>query len=49
MLQNLVDEPEVQRLLRAHKLVAVQRGLNHVICPPLNIGQLLVENAFILL
>ena len=31
MLEYLVDEAELQRLLRAHELVPVQRRLNHVI------------------
>jgi len=36
MLEDLVDEPELQRLLRAHELVPVQRGLDQVVGSPFN-------------
>jgi hypothetical protein len=34
MLEDLVDEPELQRLLRAHELVPVQRGLDQIVGSP---------------
>jgi hypothetical protein len=34
MFEDLVDEPELERLLRAHELVPVQRGLDQVVGSP---------------